>query len=112
MRISLALVPVLTALAAVVGVGTVLLLRRERLRSAAGICTGYLLMLGFGLAFNLEPLVSGETETELAVGLTTMAGLVLIRSMIVRRSLDAAERMAAPDPAAAAASRESSRGSR
>lgn len=100
---SLALVPVLTVLAAVVGIGAVLPLRRQLLRSAAGICSGYLLMLGLGLAINLEPLVSGETETELVVGLTTMAGLVLIRSMIGRRRLDAA---------GGAASRESGSGPR
>jgi len=89
--VSLALVPVLTALAAVVGVGTVLLLRHHRLRSAWGICTGYLLMLGLGLAFDIEPLVSSNHEIELVAGLTVMAGLVLIRSTIVRRRLDAAE---------------------
>ena len=109
--VSLALVPVLTALTAVVGVGTVLLLRLQRLRSAAGICTGYLLMLGLGLSFDLEPLVSGQTEIEPVVGLTSMGGLVLIRSMIVRRRLDAAGHMAAPEPAAAA-SRESGHGTR
>ena len=95
--VSLALVPVLTALAAVVGVGTVLLLRRHRLRSAWGICTGYLLMLGLGLAFDIEPLVSTNHEIELVAGLTIMAGLVLIRSTIVRRRLDAAEPRTHPD---------------
>lgn len=95
--VSLALVPVLTVLAAVVGVGTVLLFRRHRLRSALGICTGYLLMLGLGLAFDLEPNLSGAAETELVAGLTVLAGLVLIRSMIVRRRIDAAELPAVPD---------------
>lgn len=89
--VSLALVPVLTALAAVVGVGTVLLLRRHRLRSACGIFTGYLLMLGLSLAFDIEPLVSSDNEIELVVGLTAFAGLVLIRSMIVRRRLGSEE---------------------
>lgn len=89
--VSLALVPVLTLLAAVVGVGTVLLLRKRRLRSACGIFTGYLLMLGLGLAFDIEPTTSGNIEFELVVGLTAFAALVLIRSMIVRRRLDAAE---------------------
>ncbi|MYA00911.1 MAG: hypothetical protein F4038_03560 [Chloroflexi bacterium] len=95
--VSLALVPVLTALAAVVGVGTVLLLRHHRLRSAWGICTGYLLMLGLGLAFDIEPLVSPGSEIELVGGVTIMAGLVLVRSMIVRRRLDAAEPRTQPE---------------
>ncbi len=89
--VSLALVPVLTLLAAVVGVATVLLLRKRRLRSAWGICTGYLLMLGLGLAFDIEPTVSANAEIELVAGLTVMAGLVLLRSTIVRRRLDAAQ---------------------
>ena len=97
--VSLALVPVLTLLAAVVGVTTVLLLRRRRLRSACGICTGYLLMLGLALAFNLEPNISAHIEIELVSGLTTLAALVLIRSMIVRRRIDSAEPGPAPiDP--------------
>lgn len=95
--VSLALVPVLTALAAVVGVGTVLLLRHHRLRSAWGICTGYLLMLGLGLAFDIEPLVSPGSEIELVAGVTIMAGLVLVRSMIVRRRLDAADPRTQPE---------------
>lgn len=89
--VSLALAPVLTLLAAVVGVSTVLLLRRQRLRSACGILTGYSLMLGLGLAFDIEPLVTSDVENELVVGLTAFAALVLIRSMIVRRRLDSAK---------------------
>ena len=88
--VSLALVPVLTLLAAAVGVATVLMLRNHRLRSAWGICTGYLLMLGLGLAFDIEPTTSAQVEIELVAGLTVFAGLVLIRSTIVRRRHDAA----------------------
>ena len=89
--VSLALVPVLTVLAAVVGVSTVLLLRSRLRRSAWGICTGYLLMLGLGLAFDLEPLTSADVEIQLVAGLTAFAGLVLIRSAIVRRRHGAAD---------------------
>ena len=39
--VSFALVPVLTLLAAVVGVATVLLMRKHYLRSSWGICTGF-----------------------------------------------------------------------
>ena len=95
--VSAALVPVLTVLAAVVGVGTVLLLRKHYLRSSWGICTGFLLMLGVSLAFNVEPNMTGNIEIELVAGLTTLAALVLLRSMIVRRRLHSAELRAIPD---------------
>ena len=77
--VSFALVPELTALAAVVGVATVLLLRNHYLRSAWGICTGFALMLGLSLAFQID--------MELVAGLTILAVLVLVRSMIVRRRI-------------------------
>ena len=72
-------------LAAVIGVGTLLLMRNHHLRSSWGICTGYLLMLGLGLAFDIEPNMPGNIEIELVAGLTALAALVLIRSIIVRR---------------------------
>ena len=89
--VSVALAPVLTVLAAVVGVGTVLLLRKHYLRSSWGICTGFLLMLGLGLAYDIEPNVTGDVELQLVVGLTGLAALVLLRSMIVRHRLNAGE---------------------
>ena len=85
--VSVALVPVLTVLAAVVGVATVLLMRNHYLRSSLGISTGFGLMLGLGLAFDIEPGKSGEIERELVSGLAVLAVLVLVRSMIVRRRL-------------------------
>ena len=88
--VSVALVPVLTVLAAVVGVATVLLLRHHYLRSSWGICTGFLLMLGLGLAYDIEPNLSSMVELELVVGLTALAALVLLRATIVRRRLRAA----------------------
>ena len=81
--VSVALVPVLTVLAAVVGVATVLLLRKHALRSSCGIFTGFLLMLGLSQAYNIE--------RELVSGLIALAALVLIRSMIVRRRLHTPE---------------------
>lgn len=95
--VSVALVPVLTVLAAIVGVGTVLLLRKHYLRSAWGICTGFLLMLGLSLAFDIEPNMTTNIEIELVAGLTALAALVLIRSMIVRRRLHSAKRQGIPD---------------
>ena len=95
--VSVALLPVMTVLAAVIGVGTVLLMRKHYLRSAWGICTGFLLMVGLSLAFDLEPNISGETELELVSGLTALAALVLMRSMIVRHRLHSAELEAIPD---------------
>ena len=95
--VSLALVPVLTVLAAVIGVGTLLLMRNHHLRSSWGICTGYLLMLGLGLAFDIEPNMPGNIEIELVAGLTALAALVLIRSIIVRRRHGSAELRAMSD---------------
>lgn len=89
--VSLALVPVLTVLAAVVGVATVLLMRNHYLRSSLGVFTGFALMLGLSLAFDIEPGMSGGIERELVSGLTILAVLVLVRSMIVRRRLHSAD---------------------
>ena len=77
--VSFALVPVLTLLAAVVGVATVLLMRKHYLRSSWGICTGFMLMLGLSLGYRVE--------VELVTGLTILAVLVLLRSLIVRRRI-------------------------
>ncbi len=81
--VSFALAPVLTLLAAVVGVATVLLLRNHHLRSSWGICTGFMLMLGLSLAYRVD--------VELVTGLTILAVLVLLRSMIVRRRISSTE---------------------
>ncbi len=81
--VSVALVPVLTVAAAVVGVATVLLMRNHYLRSSWGICTGFMLMLGLSLAFRVQ--------VELVTGLTVLAVLVLLRSVIVRRRISGSE---------------------
>ena len=78
---SFALVPELTLLAGVVGVATVLLLRNHYLRSSWGICTGFSLMLGVSLAYQMD--------VELVTGLTVLALLVLLRSIVVRRRITA-----------------------
>ena len=77
--VSVALVPVLTVAAAVVGVATVLLMRNHHLRSSWGLCTGFGLMLGLSLAY--------REEMQLVTGLSVLALLVLVRSMIVRRRI-------------------------
>ena len=84
--VSVALTPWLTVAAAVVGVATVLLLRKRPLRSSWGICTGFLLMLGLSQIFDID--------VKIASGLTALAALVLLRSMIVRRRIN----NAAPAP--------------
>ena len=89
--VSVAIVPVLTVLAAVVGVATVLLLRNHHLRSSWGICTGYALMLGLSLAYNIEPGMSPGIEREVVTGLAALALLVLVRSMIVRRRIKSSD---------------------
>ena len=80
--VSVALVPELTVLAAVVGVATVLLLRNHYLRSAWGMCTGFILMLGLSIAY--------QVDVEVVTGLTILAALVLLRSTIVRRRISTA----------------------
>ena len=69
-------------------VATVLLMRNHHLRSSWGICTGFALMLGLSLAFDIEPGIARDIERELVYGLTVLALLVLVRSMIVRRRLN------------------------
>ena len=98
--VSVALVPVLTILAAVVGVATVLLLRNHYLRSSWGICTGFLLMLGLALAYGLEPNITDDIEVKLVSGLTTLAALVILRSLIVRHRLHSAGTDVIPDESA------------
>ena len=95
--VSFALAPVLTLIAMVVGVATVLLMRHHYLRSSWGICTGFLLMLGLGLAYNIEPGMTPQVEVEVVVGLTTLAALVLLRSLIVRHRLHSGGDQDAPD---------------
>ncbi len=89
--VSVALLPVLTVIAAVIGVATVLLFRKHYLRSSWGICTGFALMLGLSLAYDIEPGMSPGIERELVTGLTALAVLVLVRSMIVRRRIHSAD---------------------
>ncbi len=81
--VSAALVPELTALAVVVGFATVLLMRNHYLRSSWGICAAFTLMLGISLAY--------RHEVELISGLAVLAGSVLLRSMIVRRRINATD---------------------
>ena len=87
--VSVALTPWLTVAATAAGVATVLLLRKRPLRSSWGICVGFLLMLALSQAFNIDESVVS--------GLTTLAALVLLRSMIVRRRINAAVPPAAAD---------------
>ena len=81
--VSFALVPELTLLATVVGVATVLLMRNHFLRSSWGICTGFMLMLGLSLAYRVD--------VELVTGLTILAVLVILRSIIVRRRIGSSD---------------------
>ena len=89
--VSAALVPVLTLIAAVIGVATVLLFRNHYLRSSWGVSTGFALMLGLGLAYDIEPGMSPDIERDLVTGLAALAVLVLVRSLIVRRRINSAD---------------------
>ena len=44
-------------------------------------------MLGLSLAYDIEPNMSPVIEIELVLGLTALAALVLLRTMIVRHRL-------------------------
>ena len=59
-------------------------MRNHYLRSSWGICTGFALMLGLSLAYRVD--------VELVTGLTILAVLVLLRSMIVRRRISSTDR--------------------
>ena len=87
--VSVALVPELTAVAAIVGIATVLVMRNHYLRSSWGLSVGFLLMLGISLAY--------RHEVELVTGLSILATLVLLRSTIVRRRINSADRLSSLD---------------
>ena len=82
--VSVALAPWLTVAATAAGVATVLLLRKHPLRSSWGIFVGFLLMLGLSLIPALN------RDVGVVTGLTMLASLVLLRSTIVRRRINAA----------------------
>ena len=55
------------------------------------------MMLGLSLAYDIEPNIPSNVELQLVVGLTTLATLVLLRSMIVRHRINAGEIHSAPE---------------
>ncbi len=77
MGVSLALVPPLAAVGAGVGVITIVLLRRSELRSTWGVCACFLVILAGSQYFQMD--------RDLVYGLTTLAVLVLLRSLLSRR---------------------------
>ena len=77
MGVALALAPPLAAVGAAVGVAAIVLMRRSVLRSTWGICSCFLVMLAASQVYRLD--------RELVWGLTTLAALVLLRSLITRR---------------------------
>ena len=77
MGVALAFAPPLAAVGAAVGVAAIVLMRRSVLRSTWGICSCFLVMLAASQVYRLD--------RELVWGLTALAALVLLRSLITRR---------------------------
>jgi len=75
--VSLALMPELAVLGGVIGVATVVLMRRSSLRSTWGISVSFLVMLGISQYYQIE--------RDLVTGLVILASMVLLRSMFTRR---------------------------
>ena len=77
MGITLALVPSLAFLGVATGVAVIVLMRRSIWRSSWGIVTCFAVLNGLSLYY--------QVDHDLVLGLTSIAGLVLIRSTIARR---------------------------
>ncbi len=75
--VSLALMPELAVLGGVIGVATIVLMRRSSLRSTWGISVSFLVMLGISQYYQIE--------RDLVTGLVILASMVLLRSMFTRR---------------------------
>jgi len=75
--VSLALMPELAVLGGVIGLATVVLMRRSSLRSTWGISVSFLVMLGISQYYQIE--------RDLVTGLVILASMVLLRSMFTRR---------------------------
>ena len=77
MGVTLALVPGLAGLGALVGVATIVSMWRSSLRSTWGICACFLVMLGLSQYYHIE--------RDLISGLFALASIVLLRSLFIRR---------------------------
>ena len=77
MGVALALTPSLSVLGVAVGLATIVLMRHSPLRSTLGIGVCFVVMLAISQYYQIE--------RDLVAGLTILASLVLIRSMLARR---------------------------
>jgi len=77
MGITLALMPSLAPLGVATGVAVILLMRRSIWRSSWGIAACYVFLTALSLYYQID--------RDLVLGLTVLAGFVLIRSHIARR---------------------------
>jgi acyl-phosphate glycerol 3-phosphate acyltransferase len=75
--VTLALMPALAVLGGVIGLATVVIMRRSPLRSTWGISVSFLVMLGISQYYQIE--------RDLVTGLVILASMVLLRSMVTRR---------------------------
>ena len=79
MGVTLAMEPALALLGIAAGFAVILLLSRSSLRSSWGIICCFAVMLTLSLSYQVDP--------GLVLGLMSLAGLVLIRSALVRRRM-------------------------
>ena len=77
MGLNLALVPTLAPLGIVTGLAVILILRRSIWRSSWGVATCFIVMLALSLPY--------DVDRGLVVGLSGLAGMVLVRSTLARR---------------------------
>jgi glycerol-3-phosphate acyltransferase PlsY len=77
MGVSLALLPTLAGPGALVGVATIVLMRKSPLRSTWGICACFMVVLGLSQYYHID--------RDITSGLTVLASLVLVRSLFSRR---------------------------
>lgn len=77
MGVALALTPSLSILGVAVGLATIVLMRHSPLRSTWGIAVCFVVMFAISQYYQIE--------RDLVTGLTILASLVLIRSMLTRR---------------------------
>lgn len=77
MGVTLALAPSLALLGVATGLAVILVTRRSTWRSSWGIATCFIVLTGLSLYY--------QVDQEIILGLTGLAGLVLVRSTIARR---------------------------
>ena len=77
MGVTLAVIPSMAFLGVATGFAVILVTRRSTWRSSWGIAACFVVLMGLSLYY--------QVDTQMVMGLTGLAGLVLVRSIIARR---------------------------